>query len=60
MTEEADLDKKIAKRFLVIEIDDSDGTASCEMDGFSAWELVGLGAWLEMTGRDLLEEDDDA
>lgn len=59
MTEEEALDTKIGKRFLVIEIDDADRSIVCDPDGFQAYELVGIGAWIECLGHELMHEEDE-
>lgn len=56
---EADLDQKIGKRYLVIEVEDETGHAEVDFGGFAAWEAVGLAAFLEQAAHELLQEEDE-
>lgn len=56
---EEELDSKIGKRFLVLEVDDATGDVECDTTGFAGWELVGLSHWLEVLGEDSLKDPDD-
>ena len=52
-----ELDQQVGKRFLVIEVNDESAVVTCDPEGFSSHEVLGLGVWLETFGRSLMEDE---
>ena len=52
-------ERELNRRLLIVAVDQN-GEVEVEGEGdFAAWEVIGLSAWLDIWGRDLLNGEDD-
>lgn len=55
---EEDLDKEVARRHVIISVNDETGELELDHSSIATWELAGVGAWLCAEADRMLAEED--